>query len=250
MVERKLQRGFAEQYATAAFNRNGRERKARKVLAILEDSMGNLGNLKLLDIGCSTGYMSCQYAKTFQHVTATDIDIPAVLFAKSNNASTNLDYLVMDSQKLAYSDASFDAVTCTHIYEHVPSAPALMQEIYRVLKPGGVCFFSAGNRLSWMEPHYQLPLLSIIPKQLAHVYLKWLGRGNHYYETHLTYWGLRSLVRNFDAVDYTSEVVKWPEKYHAEDMITPGSLKQRLILVMLKLAYWVCPTYLWVLRKT
>ena len=57
-----------------------------------------------------------------------------------------------DSQHLPFGEASFDVVNCTHIYEHVPDAARLMDEIFRVLRPGGICFFSAGNRLSYMSP--------------------------------------------------------------------------------------------------
>jgi 2-polyprenyl-3-methyl-5-hydroxy-6-metoxy-1,4-benzoquinol methylase len=201
MADRNLQLGFAEQHGAAAFNRAGRERKARKVLAILEAILGVPSALQLLDIGCSTGFMTRCYAEWFGHVTAVDVDTPAVTYAKQHNASPNLDYLVMDSQQLAFPDAVFHAITCTHIYEHVPDAGKLMAQIYRVLKPGGVCFFSAGNRISLIEPHYRLPLLSVMPKWCAHGYLRLLGRGKYYYETHLTYWGLRRLVNRFELLD-------------------------------------------------
>ena len=125
-----------------------------------------------------------------------------------------------------------------------------MSEIHRVLRPEGVCFFSAGNRFSYMEPHYRLPLLSVLPKFLAHLYLRLLQRGEHYYETHLSYWGLRKLVRHFDIEDYTLRVVANPQKYFAEDMVPPGSSKQLWIIRLLKVAIWICPTYLWVLRKS
>jgi 2-polyprenyl-3-methyl-5-hydroxy-6-metoxy-1,4-benzoquinol methylase len=244
-----LQLGFAETYASTSFDRQGRIRKARKVVGILSDAYGELGTLTLLDIGCSTGFMSHEYASSFKYVVAIDVDQPALKFARLNNSAVNLDHLAMDSQNLAFPDASFDAVTCTHIYEHVPDPHALMREIRRVLKPGGACFFSAGNRYSWMEPHYQLPMLSVIPKSWAHHYLRILNKGDYYYETHLSYRRLRELVKDFTLRDYTLDVVKYPETFAAEDMIRPGSLKQHLILMLLRYCYWICPTYLWVLKR-
>ncbi len=246
---KQLQYGFSAAYEDAAFSHEGRERKAKKVLAILEDAVGDLSDKHLLDIGCSAGIMTNCYAKKFGRVTGTDIDMPAIAFAASADEAGCLSWVVADSQCLPFPESSFDVVTCTHIYEHVPDARLLMAEIFRVLRPGGACFFSAGNRLSLIEPHYRLPLLSVIPKWMAHVYLRIVGRGKYYYETHLTYWGLRRLVRDFKVEDYTLQVVVNPQRFFAEDMLTPNSEKQTLVLLTLKFAYWICPTYLWVLKK-
>lgn len=73
-----------------------------------------------------------------------------------------------------------------------------MDEIYRVLRPGGVCFLAAGNRFVFMEAHYHLPFLSVIPKWMAHKYINLFKKADYYYETHLTYWGLKKLVSKFD----------------------------------------------------
>ncbi len=75
------------------------------------------------------------------------------------------------------------------------------------------------------------------------------GRGQRRYETHLTLWGLKQLVRAFEVIDYTRAVVRDPEKFEATDMIRPGSSKQRLANTTLNVAYWAFPTYLWILRK-
>lgn len=249
MIQKKLQYGFSEMHASAAFDTQARARKAGKVIAILQDSLGKLDTLKLLDIGCSAGLMTEQYAPYFDDITAIDVDFPAVQHAARRNMSDNIQWAIMDSQQIGLPDAYFDVVTCTHIYEHVPDADKLMAEIRRVLKPNGACFFSAGNRLSLIEPHYRLPLLSVIPKSLAHLYLRAAGRGMHYYETHLSYWGLRRLTARFELHDYTIRVAEMPMKFHAEDMLPPGSAKQKLALGILRHAYWACPTYLWVLRK-
>ena len=244
-----LQYGFSAAYADAAFSLEGRERKARKVLAILEQAAGDLSGKSLLDIGCSAGIMTRYFAIAFARVVGTDIDQPALRHAYSSDSEKRVAWAAADSQCLPFGEASFDVVNCTHIYEHVPDAARLMDEIFRVLRPGGICFFSAGNRLSYMEPHYRLPLLSVVPKLVAHRYLQILGRGSHYYETHRTYWGLRQLVRRFDLEDYTLRVVADPGRYFADDMVLPGSLKQRLVLLALRVAMWICPTYLWVLRR-
>lgn len=245
----RQQYDFSQQYRDISYDSARRKYKAEKIVAILQDHLGDLNQLRALDIGCSTGYGTATYASVFKHVTAIDVDEAAVTFAKTNNASANIEHYVMDAQKITLPSAAFDVVICSHVYEHVPDPALLLAEIDRLLTSTGVCYFAAGNRLSLMEPHYRLPLLSIIPKRVAHLYLRLTGRGKYYQERHLTYWGLKKLVRKFSVADYTIKVAQNPEKYHALDLMTSGSIKQKFVVAALRLVYWACPTYLWLLRK-
>jgi Methylase involved in ubiquinone/menaquinone biosynthesis len=233
------------------YDLNNREQKAKKIISILSDYYNNhLKNLVLLDIGSSTGIMTRYLSKYFKKTTGIDIDENAVSFAQENFKDTNLTFCIGDSMNIPFPNDFFDVINCTQIYEHVPNSKKLMEEIYRALKPGGTCFFAAGNRFVLIEGHYKLPLLSAIPKKIAHIYLRILRRGNYYYENHLSYWGLKKLTSQFEVIDYTKEVIKNPEKYNATDMLTSNSFKQKLVLFILKLAYWLCPDYIWLLKKS
>ncbi len=228
----------------------GREIKAKKIQAVLSDYLQEgMDNLNLLDIGSSTGIITHLLSGSFLSTTGVDIDEKAIAFAQKNFQNEKLKYLVGDSMNLPFQDESFDVINCTQVYEHVPDSKILIKEIFRVLKPGGICFFSAGNRLVWMEGHYNLPLLSVMPKFMAHGYMRLMGKGKYYYETHLTYWGLKRLVRKFAIIDYTKKVIRYPDKFCANDMITQDSAKQKFYLFILKIAYWVCPNYIWILKK-
>jgi SAM-dependent methyltransferase len=48
--------------------------------------------------------------------------------------------IVGDVHKLPFEDNSLDAVLCIHLIEHVADPQKAIQEIYRVLKPGGYCY--------------------------------------------------------------------------------------------------------------
>lgn len=245
----KLQKDFSSVYGTTIFDPRGRRQKAEKALSVIHDRYPNTRDLDMLDIGCAAGFGTKTYGERFHSVVGIDIDEPAVIYAVRNNDLPNLQYAIMDSQKIALPNESFDIIICTHVYEHVPDASKLMSEIYRLLKVGGACYFTAGNRLCLMEPHYRLPFLSVFPKCLAHYYLRALKRGNFYYEKHLTYWALKKLVEKFQVIDYTTDVVRDPVRYCATEVIKPGSFKQWFSLAALRVAYWACPTYLWLLRK-
>jgi 2-polyprenyl-3-methyl-5-hydroxy-6-metoxy-1,4-benzoquinol methylase len=246
------QHGYLEGHERDLLDPQTQNQKASKTLAVLADYLGDhavMKNLDLLDVGCTAGLMTEIYSKTFRSVTGVDIDPDAVGRASADSAADNLRFLVKDAMDTGLPDESFDVITCTQVYEHVPDANRLMEEIHRLLKPGGICYFAAGNRFCLIERHYWLPFLSVIPKPMAHVYLRVLRKGDFYYETHLGLWGLRKLVRKFEIVDYTKKIIDDPVKYCATEMLRPGSWKQMAAKMVLSVAYYFCPTYIWILVK-
>jgi ubiquinone/menaquinone biosynthesis C-methylase UbiE len=248
-----MERGYQEDFSslgTAMFNVEERERKAKTMIAVLQQYFGqDLGAMSVLNVGGSAGIIDNYLSGYFGTVTGIDIDEKAIVHAQHNYQRDNLTFEVGDAMQLRFADNSFDVVVCSQVYEHVPDSELMMQEIYRVLKAGGVCYFAAGNRLMWNEPHYNLPLLSVLPRPLAHLYIKAAGKGSHYYEKHLSLWGLRKLVCDFETTDYTKDIIRSPSRYHAEYMMRPGTLKSRVANVMARYFFWLVPGYIWVLQK-
>lgn len=247
--EGDYQYGFSDK-GTAMFDVPGRQRKAKTMMAVFKEHIGaELNSLSLLNVGGSAGIIDEYLSKYFAQVISIDIDEKAVEHAKTRFQNDNLSFQVGDAMSLNFESAAFDVAVCSQVYEHVPDSGIMMKEIFRILKPGGCCYFAAGNRLMFNEPHYNLPLLSVIPRQLAHKYVKLTGKGDYYYEKHLTYWGLKKLVSNFELVDYTKPIVLSPGKYQAEYMVREGSKKQRLASLIVKYAMWLMPGYIWMLQK-
>ena len=84
-----------------------------------------------------------------------------------------------------------------------------------VLNVGG----PAGIRLMWNKPHYDLPLLAILPRPLVHVYIRLARKADYYHEKLLTYWNLKKLVRNFDRSDYTVRLINESDRFLTEYML-------------------------------
>lgn len=92
-------------------------------------------NGSLLDLGSSDGETLCHMAELRPDLAFASVDIagrpantPAnTIFAKSN----------LESDKLPWPDASFDAITCMHVVEHLRTMTNLWNEVARLLKPGG-----------------------------------------------------------------------------------------------------------------
>lgn len=231
------------------YDTKSREQKAIRIIKLFLDYYGKdaLKDLTLLDVGSSTGLIDMQLASFFKSVTGVDVDENALEFAKKNNTHSNLQFMKASADKLPFNEGSFNVVVCTHVYEHVPNSRRLFNEIYRVLKTDGVCYLAAFNRLSLWEPHYNLPFLSWLPKQLANWYVRVAGRGRGYLENPLTYWGLKERVSRFRVVEYTQKILRAPMKFGYGDIIRPPLAF--LAFFLSPLSKYFAPVFFWLLIK-
>lgn len=230
---------------------SSRVQKARRMIKTLSHYFGRnkLSNLRVLDIGSSTGIIANTLAPYFKTVIGIDLDKPALKFARKQFKKSNLQFHYGDATQLPFPDNSFGVVICAQIYEHVSDSKKLFSEIYRVLKPGGVCYLAAINSLWPMEPHYNLPFLSYIPKPLANFYIKLTKKGDTYYEHPESYWGLEKLTKIFKRIDYTDKILKYPKRFGYEDVLNyPTPLIYLLGLLSPILKYFVS-TFFWILKK-
>lgn len=229
---------------------SGRQQKAKTMVAVLEDFMQrSLHELSLLDIGSSSGIVDEYLADYFKSLVGIDIDEPAIKRAKEHSQKSNLVFQLGDAMHLQFEDNTFDIVICSQVYEHTACPESMLDEIFRVLVPGGICYFAASNRLMFNEPHHNLPLLSVMPRPIAHLYIKLAKKGNYYHELHYTYWGLKKLVQRFQVHDYTEIIITNPHKYHVGYMIKPASIKAGIAKFILSKFPWLSPGYIWLLQK-
>lgn len=227
-----------------------RERKAEKVLAILRDyAGGSLEGCVCLDVGCAGGGITRRLAGEFRRTIGVDLDWATLRAARREGRSPNLEYAVASGQQLPFADGAVEVVVCAQVYEHVSNPRALAGEIWRVLRPGGICFFSGPNRLALMEEHYWLPLLSWLPRPLAHLYMRAFRRGRRYDAWPLFYWQVRALWRRFTIHDYTLRLIREPGRFALEEKVGRLAWIGRAPVWLLRLLTPLLPNYNWILVK-
>ncbi len=231
-------------------DRSSRARKARKILAILRDHLGTeLSTLTCLDLGCYAGLISNLLAREMHRVIGLDVDLEALSAAQHHKEAHNLEFIQATAECLPFGDTRFDVVICAQVYEHAPDPDGMMDEVWRVLKDGGACFFSGPNRLEFLEKHYHLPMLHWFPAPLADAYLRLTGKGTHYDVNPRSYWQLRSMLHRFEIIDYTGAILREPERYSCADEIPASSWIRRVPRCFWERVIWALPNYNWVLVK-
>ena len=134
-----------------------------------------------LDCGCAEG----SYAQAFLHagaseVVGTDVEADRVADASAGAAEhglANLSFHVAAAEDLPFEDASFDGAFLNEVLEHVADQQRSLEELCRVLKPGGVLVVFSPNRWFPLEGHgakigslhlgFPVPIVPWLPQRLS-----------------------------------------------------------------------------------
>lgn len=222
--------------------------QAYKVLAHFLRS-DDLSNLSCLDIGCSTGIITSYLSPYFKKTVGVDVDKDAISFAQKTYQNGNLTFKVEDGGNLTFPANSFDIVICQEIYENADKPEKLLSQIYRVLKPQGICYFTGDNLLFPIESQYDIPFLLYLPDSIAKIILRLFGHKKFYLGHFKTYWGLRQLCKKFTVHDYTLQIVRNPETYKFIRLYKYKTFVNLLPSFVLSLLYFFVPTFIWILEK-
>jgi ubiquinone/menaquinone biosynthesis C-methylase UbiE len=120
-------------------------------------------NQTILDVGCGNGYLLSKYAQAGANVTGIDITSKAIELTQQRfiNLGLKANILKADAQSLPFDDQSFDCVTSVGVLHHVPDTQKAINEIHRVLKPGGQ-FISMFYHRNSAKFQFKFRILSLI----------------------------------------------------------------------------------------
>ncbi len=229
------------------FGVRDRLRVAHQILKVLSIHKKNeLAKLKCLDVGSSSGVIANELSKYFETVDAIDVDKKAIKRANIKYNKKNLKFLEMDAQKTTFADSSFDVIILNQVYEFVDDDNKLLNEIYRLLRKGGICYFGARNKFAVIEAQYDIPFLSWIPKLIADVIVRQTKKGTKFIGKYRSYHGLKKLVSHFKIHDYTLKIIRNPILYGFNHL---AKISKFAKILPLEYVYMLIPNYIWVLEK-
>jgi SAM-dependent methyltransferase len=145
-----------------------------KHVRLLREKMGLRAGTKVLDVGCGTGALLVELATagadvtgvdTFEEADGIDLEIAQARLRESG-VSARVDKA--SAAALPFENEKFDLVVNIGMLEHISPAqrPALLREMFRVVRPGGHLFLIAG-------PTNTTPIDQHIP---GHWFANWRSR--------------------------------------------------------------------------
>jgi SAM-dependent methyltransferase len=186
------------------------------VLTVDFDRLGIGHGTKVIDVGCGAGRHSFEAYRRGADVVAFDQDtvelgnvdtiLRAMAEAGEAPPSATAETAVGDALALPYPDRTFDCVIASEILEHVPTDNAMLDELIRVLKVGGVLAVTVPRwlpeRLCWLlsEDYHSNDGGHIRIYRANQLRAKIASRGmslthtHHAHALHAPYWWLKCLV--------------------------------------------------------
>jgi ubiquinone/menaquinone biosynthesis C-methylase UbiE len=97
-----------------------------------------------LDVGCGEGYYTMPLSQSARFSVGADVSSSVLQLMQSLREydSAKLAPTVMDVEKLPFANATFDKALCSHLLEHVLDDRAVIGEMQRVVKAGGIAIFA------------------------------------------------------------------------------------------------------------
>jgi 2-polyprenyl-6-hydroxyphenyl methylase/3-demethylubiquinone-9 3-methyltransferase len=143
-------------------------------LAWIESQVALAGR-RVIDVGCGGGILAEAMAHAGARVTGIDLAGKPLQVARLHALETGaqVEYREIVAEAMAEEQpGAFDVVTCMEMLEHVPDPASTIAACARLVRPGGMVFFSTINR------NARAFLMAIVGAEYV---LRLLPRGTHEY---------------------------------------------------------------------
>jgi ubiquinone/menaquinone biosynthesis C-methylase UbiE len=118
----------------------------RRALALLADAWRTRDHrgAAVLDLACGSGAFLADLAIAFPRARLIGADLSLAYLQEARRHCGAQRIVQTNAERLAFADASLDAVTCIYLFHELPPKvrPVVAREIARVLKPGGLLAFA------------------------------------------------------------------------------------------------------------
>ena len=144
-----------------------RSAEADRIFEALDRYGVSVSGRDVLDFGCNEGVISAEYLhRGAKSVVGLDVDRDAIARARVRHAHPALHFAESQVDAVPLPDQSIDTVISFDVFEHVSKPPAILKELFRVLRPGGKALIATW---SWRHP-FAPHLWSVMPVPWSHMF--------------------------------------------------------------------------------
>jgi ubiquinone/menaquinone biosynthesis C-methylase UbiE len=148
------------------------------------------GNL-LLEIGCAEGFMTSELTGKVPYVIASDISLSHLRRAKTRASGAR--FARLDIHNMPFDDDIFDCIICAEVLEHTLSPFKALNEMHRVLGPGGSLVISVPNGMT-------------LPRVFIHMFRRKQSMLS-FTNAHLNFYDTGSLLQILEIAGFTPELI-------------------------------------------
>lgn len=133
----KSRAAFDRQAAT--YDKAHYSQHAKKLYPFLLAQLGQVPHGAVLDLGCGTGELLSAAVGRWPEGDWAGLDLSEnMLCAARTKLGDRVELVRGDAAELPFADGRFQAVVCSDSFHHYPEPDRVLEEVRRVLQPGGV----------------------------------------------------------------------------------------------------------------
>ncbi len=161
-----------------------RDRRTRLISPRIAEKyrMSLVRGLSVLDLGCGSGYNAQELVYHGARLTAVDLTTKGLNWAVTRFRIRMLsgDFVQANAERLPFRDGVFEFLHSSGVIHHSPDIEKTVDEIYRVLKPGGlgsIMIYHRSSLFYWYRLQVKLRLILIVlyllPDELQRKLVAW-----------------------------------------------------------------------------
>lgn len=106
-------------------------------------------SLRLLDAGCGEGHLLERLHLKYPHYRYHGVDVTEVSLKRACQRCSFAEFKRANLIQTGFPDQFFDLITSTEVIEHIYEYRAVITEILRILRPGGLLIITYPNEALW-----------------------------------------------------------------------------------------------------
>ncbi|MDM5189826.1 malonyl-ACP O-methyltransferase BioC [Bacillus sp. DX4.1] len=133
---------------------NVQKRMAHQLLSTMKERYDRVSSIRILELGCGTGYVTEQLAISFPNATITAVDFAEsmVAVAKMRNHVESVTFRCEDIEKLTLNE-TFDVIISSATFQWLNDLQATVKNLYRHVYENGLLLFSTFGDQTFQELH-------------------------------------------------------------------------------------------------